>query len=186
MKFCAILRERVSVCIHFVRTCTPHVFPESQWNERKNAESSLPAETDSISQKHIETLSQICRTHHRYTTTHQRNIYQVKSRHSDEVWWTCSTLLKQTDTWEETWILFILWSANTPSLKRSWTQKQTFHTLSLNVYLVKLRLWCFPHISTDTDFHCKQLSFSTPPMPFLPITFITVRQKPFSTHFALL
>ncbi|XP_042247339.1 consortin, connexin sorting protein b [Thunnus albacares] len=34
---------------------------ESQWRER-NAESSLPADTD-ISQKHIETLSQICRTH---------------------------------------------------------------------------------------------------------------------------
>ncbi|CAK6963158.1 consortin%2C connexin sorting protein b [Scomber scombrus] len=35
---------------------------ESQWRER-NAESSPPADTDTASQKHIETLSQICRTH---------------------------------------------------------------------------------------------------------------------------
>ncbi|KAM7395787.1 hypothetical protein PAMA_007190 [Pampus argenteus] len=35
---------------------------ESQWKER-NAGSSLPADTDGIGQKHIETLSQICRTH---------------------------------------------------------------------------------------------------------------------------
>ncbi|XP_042359905.1 consortin, connexin sorting protein b [Plectropomus leopardus] len=36
---------------------------ESQLREKKYAESCLPAETDGISQKHIETLSQICRTH---------------------------------------------------------------------------------------------------------------------------
>ncbi|XP_059212816.1 consortin, connexin sorting protein b isoform X2 [Centropristis striata] len=36
---------------------------ESQWKEKKNTESSLPTETDGISQTHIETLSQICRTH---------------------------------------------------------------------------------------------------------------------------
>lgn len=60
--------------IYFVRTRTPHVFPESQWSQKKDGESSLPAETDGISQKHIETLSQICRTHLRYTTAHQHNI----------------------------------------------------------------------------------------------------------------
>ncbi|XP_037542005.1 consortin, connexin sorting protein b [Nematolebias whitei] len=38
---------------------------ESQLAEKKDAESSLSAETDGISQKHIETLSHICRTHHR-------------------------------------------------------------------------------------------------------------------------
>ncbi|XP_062267205.1 consortin, connexin sorting protein b [Platichthys flesus] len=37
---------------------------ESRWRER-NPESSLPAETDAISVKHMETLSQICRTHPR-------------------------------------------------------------------------------------------------------------------------
>ncbi|KAK2856536.1 hypothetical protein Q5P01_005271 [Channa striata] len=36
---------------------------ESQWREKKNPESSLPMETDTISQKHMESLSQICRTH---------------------------------------------------------------------------------------------------------------------------
>ncbi|KAA8583302.1 hypothetical protein FQN60_015848 [Etheostoma spectabile] len=42
---------------------------ESQWKEKKNDESSLPTETDGISQKHIETLSQICRTHLSYPGT---------------------------------------------------------------------------------------------------------------------
>ncbi|XP_035535228.1 consortin, connexin sorting protein b isoform X1 [Morone saxatilis] len=42
---------------------------ESQWREKKNTESSLPAETDGVSQKHIETLSQICRTHLRPSTS---------------------------------------------------------------------------------------------------------------------
>ncbi|XP_056284327.1 consortin, connexin sorting protein b [Pseudoliparis swirei] len=36
---------------------------ESQWRERKSDGSVSPAETDGIGQKHIETLSQICRTH---------------------------------------------------------------------------------------------------------------------------
>ncbi|XP_034383536.1 consortin, connexin sorting protein b [Cyclopterus lumpus] len=36
---------------------------ESQWREKKNDGSISPAETDGIGQKHIETLSQICRTH---------------------------------------------------------------------------------------------------------------------------
>ncbi|XP_029902888.1 consortin, connexin sorting protein b [Myripristis murdjan] len=38
---------------------------ESQWRERRNTESSLPAESNSIGQEHIETLSQICKTHQR-------------------------------------------------------------------------------------------------------------------------
>ncbi|XP_040919653.1 consortin, connexin sorting protein b [Toxotes jaculatrix] len=38
---------------------------ESQWREKKNTGSSLSTDTDTISQKHIETLSQICRTHPR-------------------------------------------------------------------------------------------------------------------------
>ncbi|XP_044026325.1 consortin, connexin sorting protein b isoform X2 [Siniperca chuatsi] len=46
---------------------------ESQWREKKNAESSLPAETDSIGQKHIETLSQICRTHPRPSISVEQN-----------------------------------------------------------------------------------------------------------------
>lgn len=46
---------------------------ECQWNEKKNAESSFPAETDSISEKHIETLSQICRTHHRPSVNVEQN-----------------------------------------------------------------------------------------------------------------
>ncbi|KAM6992088.1 consortin, connexin sorting protein b [Tautogolabrus adspersus] len=36
---------------------------ESQLREKKKPESGLPDETDSISQEHMETLSQICRTH---------------------------------------------------------------------------------------------------------------------------
>ncbi|XP_023286016.1 consortin-like [Seriola lalandi dorsalis] len=45
---------------------------ESQWKE-KNTESSSPAETDLISQKHIETLSQICRTHPSPSISVQQN-----------------------------------------------------------------------------------------------------------------
>lgn len=45
---------------------------ESEWRER-NADSSFPAETDAVSQKHIETLSQICRTHHRPSTGVKQN-----------------------------------------------------------------------------------------------------------------
>lgn len=58
------------------------VFPESQWRERKNAGGSLPAETDGVSQKHIEILSQICSTHLRYSPTHQHGVYRMKSKHS--------------------------------------------------------------------------------------------------------
>ncbi|XP_071334721.1 consortin, connexin sorting protein b [Trachinotus anak] len=47
---------------------------ESQLREKKNTESSLPAETDPISQKHIETLSQICRTHPRPSISVQQNM----------------------------------------------------------------------------------------------------------------
>ncbi|XP_026174804.1 consortin, connexin sorting protein b isoform X2 [Mastacembelus armatus] len=36
---------------------------ESQWREKKKTQSSLSIETDDINEKHIETLSQICRTH---------------------------------------------------------------------------------------------------------------------------
>lgn len=72
----------VGMCTYFVCTCTPRVFPESQWREKNNADSSLPAETDGVDEKHIETLSQICRTHLRYPITRQRRIYQMKSMHS--------------------------------------------------------------------------------------------------------
>ncbi|XP_032398752.1 consortin, connexin sorting protein b [Etheostoma spectabile] len=47
---------------------------ESQWKEKKNDESSLPTETDGISQKHIETLSQICRTHLRPSISVEQNM----------------------------------------------------------------------------------------------------------------
>lgn len=46
---------------------------ESQWTEKKNDASSLPTETDGISQKHIETLSQICRTHLRPSISVEQN-----------------------------------------------------------------------------------------------------------------
>ncbi|XP_008302128.1 consortin-like [Stegastes partitus] len=46
---------------------------ESQWSERKDSESSLPNEPDTISQKHIETLSQICRTHLRPSISVDQN-----------------------------------------------------------------------------------------------------------------
>ncbi|XP_034999760.2 consortin, connexin sorting protein b [Hippoglossus stenolepis] len=45
---------------------------ESRWRER-NPESSLPAVTDAISVKHIETLSQICRTHPRPSSSVEQN-----------------------------------------------------------------------------------------------------------------
>lgn len=41
--------------------CT-YVFAESQERE-KDSGSSLPPETDGMSEKHFETLSQMCRTH---------------------------------------------------------------------------------------------------------------------------
>ncbi|XP_034555545.1 consortin, connexin sorting protein b [Notolabrus celidotus] len=47
---------------------------ESQLREKKNTGSSLPAETDFISQKHIETLSQICRTHLRPSVSVEENM----------------------------------------------------------------------------------------------------------------
>lgn len=36
---------------------------ESQWKEKRNAESALPAEADGLSQNHMDTLSHICMTH---------------------------------------------------------------------------------------------------------------------------
>ncbi|XP_067338207.1 consortin, connexin sorting protein b [Channa argus] len=46
---------------------------ESQWRDKKNPESSLPMETDTITQKHMETLSQICRTHLRPSISREQN-----------------------------------------------------------------------------------------------------------------
>ncbi|KAI4801472.1 hypothetical protein KUCAC02_019367 [Chaenocephalus aceratus] len=46
---------------------------ESQWKEKKSDESCLTDETDGIGQKQIETLSQICRTHHRPSTCVEEN-----------------------------------------------------------------------------------------------------------------
>ncbi|CAJ1077304.1 consortin%2C connexin sorting protein b [Xyrichtys novacula] len=43
---------------------------ESQLRDQMNSGGSLPDETDFISWKHIETLSQICRTHHRPSVRH--------------------------------------------------------------------------------------------------------------------
>lgn len=50
---------------------------EGQWKE-KNAESSLPAETDSINQKHMETLNHICRTHLRPSLSVEQNLLTLK------------------------------------------------------------------------------------------------------------
>lgn len=46
------------------------VFAESQWREKENSVSTLTAEAHGIGQKHMETLSRICRTHLRYGNTH--------------------------------------------------------------------------------------------------------------------
>ncbi|CAB1455349.1 unnamed protein product [Pleuronectes platessa] len=45
---------------------------ESRWRER-NPEGSLPAETDAITVKHMETLNQICRTHPRPSSSVEQN-----------------------------------------------------------------------------------------------------------------
>ncbi|XP_070705963.1 consortin, connexin sorting protein b [Pempheris klunzingeri] len=45
---------------------------ESQWREKSSAESSLASEVDGISQKHIETLQQICRTHCRPSVSEEQ------------------------------------------------------------------------------------------------------------------
>lgn len=52
------LREEIIVLVF-----APCVFTESQWREKKNDGGIWAAETDGISQKHIETLDHICRTH---------------------------------------------------------------------------------------------------------------------------
>ncbi|XP_017264763.1 consortin, connexin sorting protein b isoform X2 [Kryptolebias marmoratus] len=46
---------------------------ESQLGEKEDTESCSPAETDGISQKHIETLSHICRTHRRPSVSVDRD-----------------------------------------------------------------------------------------------------------------
>ncbi|XP_047429726.1 consortin, connexin sorting protein b [Mugil cephalus] len=46
---------------------------ESQWKEKKDTKSCLPDDTYSLSQKHIETLSQICRTHLRPSVSVEEN-----------------------------------------------------------------------------------------------------------------
>ncbi|XP_068432641.1 consortin, connexin sorting protein b [Clinocottus analis] len=46
---------------------------ESQWREKENDGSLSPAQTDGIGQKHIETLSQICRTHLRPSISVEQN-----------------------------------------------------------------------------------------------------------------
>ncbi|KAG7244259.1 hypothetical protein INR49_004397, partial [Caranx melampygus] len=55
---------------------------ESQWKE-KNTENSFSAETDPISQKHIETLSQICRTHPSNPESLQEDGEQEKTMNSE-------------------------------------------------------------------------------------------------------
>ncbi|XP_014849165.1 PREDICTED: consortin-like isoform X2 [Poecilia mexicana] len=48
---------------------------ESEFNEKEDGESWVPREEDSVSQKHIEKLSHICRTHHRPSfSTDQKNL----------------------------------------------------------------------------------------------------------------
>ncbi|XP_026197941.1 consortin, connexin sorting protein b isoform X2 [Anabas testudineus] len=47
---------------------------ESRWREKENSESDLPAETDATSQKHVEALSQICRTHLRPSVSVEQNV----------------------------------------------------------------------------------------------------------------
>ncbi|XP_028253612.1 consortin, connexin sorting protein b isoform X2 [Parambassis ranga] len=46
---------------------------EDQWKEKKGTESGLPEETDNISQKYMETLSRICRTHIRPSISVDQN-----------------------------------------------------------------------------------------------------------------
>ncbi|XP_056873656.1 consortin, connexin sorting protein b isoform X1 [Takifugu flavidus] len=46
---------------------------ESQWREKKTCEGGSPAESDGFSQKHMETLSQICRTHLRPSVNVEQN-----------------------------------------------------------------------------------------------------------------
>ncbi|KAM3602850.1 uncharacterized protein V6R79_011928 [Siganus canaliculatus] len=58
---------------------------ENQWKEKKTVGSSLPLEADGISQKHIESLDQICRTHHRPSSNEEQmklntTLYDIQSR----------------------------------------------------------------------------------------------------------
>lgn len=157
MQFCAVLRQRVGVCIYFVCTCALHMSPESRWRE-KNTESSLPAETDTITQKHIETLSQICRTHPRYT----------QHLHATFFCWNLDTLLSDKPVlhcWdrqihgrepESINSLFILWPATTilpQGVVWGSSRLSTLISLSFNMYLVKLCLWCgvFPWLRSYPD-----------------------------------
>ena len=82
------------------------VFPESQWRERKNAGSSVPAETDGVSQKHIEILSQICSTHLRYT-------WHSTTGSSHELKVLCTAGDKQERAWTHTqpFLSLFLWES---------------------------------------------------------------------------
>uniref|UniRef100_UPI0037E87C87 consortin, connexin sorting protein b n=1 Tax=Semicossyphus pulcher TaxID=241346 RepID=UPI0037E87C87 len=77
---------------------------ESQWKERKNTESSLPDETDFISQKHIETLSQICRTHLRPSTSVEQNTLNITLtdvQSSSETLRSCHDNVKKPETTDQ-------------------------------------------------------------------------------------
>lgn len=70
------IRETLCVVHLLRRTRAPAVFSERQLREKKkNSESRLSAETDGFSQKHMETLSQICSTHVRYAA--QQHVTKV-------------------------------------------------------------------------------------------------------------
>lgn len=72
--------DRKTGCVHLFFP----LFSESQWREKKDAESTLCAETDDVSQKHMEMLSQICRTHLRYPTTHQHSLVNTAEADASE------------------------------------------------------------------------------------------------------
>ncbi|XP_078131331.1 consortin, connexin sorting protein b [Sander vitreus] len=71
---------------------------ESRWKEKKNVESSLPAETDGISQKHIETLSQICRTHLRPSISVEQNATLTDTPSTNETLQGCHDKVNKPET----------------------------------------------------------------------------------------
>ncbi|KAL6096273.1 cnst [Pungitius sinensis] len=77
---------------------------ESQWRERKNDGGVLAAETDGISQKHIETLDQICRTHFRPSISVEQNTVNQTPKDiqsKDERLQTCHDEGNKTETFQD-------------------------------------------------------------------------------------
>ncbi|XP_028998058.1 consortin, connexin sorting protein b [Betta splendens] len=71
---------------------------ESQWRERKNTESGAQDETDAVGQKHMETLSQICRTHLRPSISATQSSTQNDTQRMNQALPSCRDKVNKPET----------------------------------------------------------------------------------------